>query len=345
MKNETESRYAGWNRIGTGRLYPYKDDKTEVDEDGLFRKYYSNGQLRYEWYFKLPLDGTRADGISRGWWPNGQLKQIKTWKSGKQVGISTGWYENGQKWYEQTYKDDKKNGLYIEYENGQKLWEGIWKDHELIEKIIIFKPENKDFNYNKYMDLLGGYGKEEMDIFNLENEDNIYKKLKGHIIICRRYGDNVGGFTKDGPIAMEYKFTEEFVIENFNNFKKIVNENMDELIQNLNSRWLQSILECYVDLGTDKEKISALAVLVFLISDILYTRIVQPSDETGGNENNYYNLFKRIKRNLTDETSPLIIELVERLFANNNFILNRYNEISKRDVKEQVLGLFGDRRG
>ena len=344
MKNEPESRYAGWNSIGTGRLYPYKDDKTEVDEDGLFRKYYSNGQLRYEWYFKLPLDGTRADGISRGWWPNGQLKQIKTWKSGKQVGISTGWYENGQKRYEQTYKDDKKNGLYIEYENGQKLWEGIYKDHELIEKIIIFKPENKDFNYNKYMDLLGGYGGEEMDIFNLENEDNIYKKLKGHIIICRRYGDNVGGFTKDGPIAMEYKFTEEFVIENFNNFKKIVNENMDELIQNLNSRWLQSILECYVDLGTDKEKISALAVSVFLISDILYTRIVQPSDETGGNENNYYNLFKRIKRNLTDETSPLIIELVERLFANNNFILNRYNKISKRDVKEQVLGLFRDRR-
>jgi hypothetical protein len=345
LKNEPESRYAGWNSIGTGRRYPYKDDKTEVDEDGLFRKYYSNGQLRYEWYFKLPLDGTRADGISRGWWPNGQLKQIKTWKSGKKVGISTGWHENGQKWYEQTYKDDKKNGLYIEYENGQKLWEGIYKDHELIEKIIIFKPENKDFNYNKYMDLLGGYGGEEMDIFNLENEDNIYKKLKGHIIICRRYGDNVGGFTKDGPIAMEYKFTEEFVIENFNNFKKIVNENMDELIQNLNSRWLQSILECYVDLGTDKEKISALAVLVFLTSDILYTRIAQPSDEAGGNENNCYNLFIRIKRNLTDETSPLIIELVERLFANNNFILNRYNKISKRDVKEQVLGLFGDRRG
>jgi antitoxin component YwqK of YwqJK toxin-antitoxin module len=64
--------------------------------------------LRYEWYFKLPLDGTRADGISRGWWSNGKLKQIKTWKNGKQVGISTGWYENGQKWYEQTYKDDKK---------------------------------------------------------------------------------------------------------------------------------------------------------------------------------------------------------------------------------------------
>ena len=215
----------------------------------------------------------------------------------------------------------------------------------MIEKIIIFKPENKDFNYNKYMDLLGGYGGEEMDIFNLENEDNIYKKLKGHIIICRRYGDNVGGFTKDGPIAMEYKFTEEFVIENFNNFKKIVNENMDELIQNLNSRWLQSILECYVDLGTDKERISALSVSAVISLNIIYELIVQGAEENElVTENNYYNLFSRIKRNLTDETSPLIIELVERLFANNNFILNRYNKISKRDVKEQVLGLFRDRR-
>ena len=343
IDNEGESRYAGWNRTGQSRNE--KDDKTVVDEDGLFRQYYSNGQLRYEWYFKLPLDGTRADGISRGWWPNGQLKQIKTWKSGKKVGISIGWHNDGERWYEQTYVDDKKNGLYIEYSNGQKLWEGIWKDHELIEKNIIFKPENKDFNYNKYMDLLDGYGKEEMDIFNLENEDNIYKKLKGHIIICRRYGDNVGGFTKDGPIAMEYKFTEEFVIENFNNFKKIVNENMDELIQNLNSRWLQSILECYVDLGTDKERISALAVSAVISLNIIYERIVQGTENNKKvTENNYYNLFSRIKRNLTEEISPLIDELVERLFAKNNFILNRYNEISKRDVKKKVLGLFRDRR-
>jgi len=41
-------------------------------ENGLFRQYFDNGQLRYEWYYK---DGKRADGISRGWWSNGILKQ------------------------------------------------------------------------------------------------------------------------------------------------------------------------------------------------------------------------------------------------------------------------------
>ena len=125
--------------------------------------------------------------------------------------------------------------------------------------------------------------------------------------------------------------------------RKIVNENMDELIQNLNSRWLQSILECYVDLGTDKERISALSVSAVISLNIIYELIVQGAEENEiVTENNYYNLFSRIKRNLTEETSPLIIELVERLFANNNFILNRYNEISKRDVKEKVLNLFKD---
>ena len=35
---------------------------------------------------------------------------------------------------------------------------------------------DKDFDYNEYMDLLGGYGKEELDIFNLEDEEISIKK-------------------------------------------------------------------------------------------------------------------------------------------------------------------------
>jgi antitoxin component YwqK of YwqJK toxin-antitoxin module len=116
---EKEGRYAGWNRIGW--LGDETDVKTDVDENGLFRQYYSNGQLRYEWYFKLPLDGTRADGVSKGWWPNGQLKQIHNWKDGHTFGISRGWWDRGQKWF---YKRD---GVEIQwYENGQKKFEKTW---------------------------------------------------------------------------------------------------------------------------------------------------------------------------------------------------------------------------
>tara|TARA_Y100000310_G_C20598168_1_gene771600 strand:+ start:990 stop:1457 length:468 start_codon:yes stop_codon:yes gene_type:complete len=133
-------------------------------ENGLFRVYwkdvksvYSGGAtldpdegegLRYEWYYK---DGKRADGISKGWYPSGQLKQTQTWKDGKENGLRTVWYENGQKreegilvdgsgkythWYqdgqksgEGTIKDEKNDGLWITWnKSGQKVWEGIYKD-------------------------------------------------------------------------------------------------------------------------------------------------------------------------------------------------------------------------
>ena len=42
--------------------------------DGMFRVYWSNGNLRYEWEYK---DGKRVDGISKGWWPNGNIKIIR----------------------------------------------------------------------------------------------------------------------------------------------------------------------------------------------------------------------------------------------------------------------------
>ena len=57
----------------------------------------------------------------------------KTFKDGKLDGLSTGWYENGQKWWEATYKDGKEDGKWTTwYENGQKRWEGTYKDGELI---------------------------------------------------------------------------------------------------------------------------------------------------------------------------------------------------------------------
>ena len=58
---------------------------------------------------------------------------------------------------------------------------------------IKFEP-GPNFDYNTYIESLGGrtvvdgkfVDKEGIDINNLDKEDNIYKKLKGHIIICRR---------------------------------------------------------------------------------------------------------------------------------------------------------------
>tara|TARA_Y100000310_G_scaffold270443_1_gene284268 strand:- start:1846 stop:2229 length:384 start_codon:yes stop_codon:yes gene_type:complete len=84
--------YDNWSQTGSN------------PKDGRFRRYWPNGNLRYEWYYK---DGKRADGISKGWWYNGNLKQTITWKNGKKVGLFTAWYENGQKKSEKIYKKGK----------------------------------------------------------------------------------------------------------------------------------------------------------------------------------------------------------------------------------------------
>ena len=96
-------------------------------KDGWFRLYWENDQLRYEWEYK---DSQRADGISKAWFPSGQIKSIHTYKDGEIDGLMTNWYENGHKRYEGTIKDGVLNdGLYTDwYENGQKRWEGSYKE-------------------------------------------------------------------------------------------------------------------------------------------------------------------------------------------------------------------------
>ena len=124
-----------------------------VDENepksGIFRAYWKEDGigislkdegygLRYEWYYK---DNKRADGISKGWWPNGKIKQIRTWKDGKQNGLEIGWWESGLKMSEGNRKNDKKNGPYTKwYTNGQKISEEIYKDGEP----FLFNSWNED---------------------------------------------------------------------------------------------------------------------------------------------------------------------------------------------------------
>ena len=114
-------------------------------ENGVFRAYWKDiidqdvgattlnpdegESLRYEWYYK---DGKRADGVSKSWYPNGQLKQSYSWKNGKKEGKWNSYYSNGAKKYEFDFKNGKKNGLVTQwYESGQKEYEKTYKDHKL----------------------------------------------------------------------------------------------------------------------------------------------------------------------------------------------------------------------
>ena len=110
MDDESKTRFANESDPEKGMTY-------DIPTDGLFQAHWSNGNIRYEWYYK---NGQRADGESKGWHSNGQLKQVITWKNGKRHGLYTSWYKNGQKKEEKTYKDGKKEGVgTIWYKNGQ----------------------------------------------------------------------------------------------------------------------------------------------------------------------------------------------------------------------------------
>ena len=123
-----------------------------------------------------------------------------------------------------------------------------------------FKPKSwKSGEYNSYMDWCGGvcYSSPEnydneycdnFDIQNLKDEDNLYKKLKGYICMCRRYLE-YQGYSK--PEFM----TEEFLQKNMNDFRELLKNNIDEILVNLSmTKWLYSIAVCFIDLGTEEEK-------------------------------------------------------------------------------------------
>ncbi len=112
-------------------------DVVNLHEGGATLDPDEGGELRYEWSYK---DGERADGVSKSWYVDGTLKQIKTWKNGKEDGLSTVWdeigqknyeinYNDGNKWKISNYKNDKLDGTYVEYhKNGNKKKEVTFKD-------------------------------------------------------------------------------------------------------------------------------------------------------------------------------------------------------------------------
>ena len=105
----------------------------DIPINGLFQIYWSNGNLRYEWYYK---DGKRADGVSRGWWPNGKLKQMIIRKDGKKDGLETTWHENGQKMYEGTYVYGIEVGKWTAY-NEDGTVKTVWEESKYTQGLTL----------------------------------------------------------------------------------------------------------------------------------------------------------------------------------------------------------------
>ena len=104
--------------------------------------------------------------------------------------------------------------------------------------------------YADYMDWLGGVNTlgrghftDNVEVLTPEKNSNLYEKLKAYILLCRRY--------RDRNITLK----EKEINGHLQNLQKLVEDNFKEIIKNLfMTKWITSILMCFMELGTEKQK-------------------------------------------------------------------------------------------
>jgi len=107
--------------LGYPREYILKNGQTYGPE----RRWYENGQLRYEQNWK----NGKKDGLERWWRSNGQLEYEWNWKNGEKNGLIRGWYSDGQLRYEENWENGLLHGKErVWYINGQLMSEWNWKN-------------------------------------------------------------------------------------------------------------------------------------------------------------------------------------------------------------------------
>ena len=86
--------------------------------NGVSEGYYSNGQIKYKENY---LNG-KPDGVQEAYYESGQIKSKSTIRNGELDGIAEKYYENGQKEYKHLFKNGKRanEGVHTTYYfNGQ----------------------------------------------------------------------------------------------------------------------------------------------------------------------------------------------------------------------------------
>jgi len=157
----------------TSLIQSYDSSKPK---DGWFRKYWPDGNLRYEWEYK---NGKRADGVAKGWWANGNLKQTIEFQGGKYNGLKIGWYESGKVKSKVTYKNGHFDGLWhywhengqyaqeIRFDYGKRISKRAWDENgELIESVGDF-PTVKEKRWDweiTYPILINQFSRESMTL-------------------------------------------------------------------------------------------------------------------------------------------------------------------------------------
>ncbi len=133
------TEFFAWNKTKATSLNDLRDSdccselltkyNSKKQSDGWFRRYWENGNLRYEWRF---VNG-KQNGVSRAWWPNGDLKNERIYEAGNPHGPLIGWYENGKISGIRHYDNGNRVGVWTDYyEDGQMWFAGKYENDKLI---------------------------------------------------------------------------------------------------------------------------------------------------------------------------------------------------------------------
>ena len=110
-------------------------------ENGIFTQHWPNGNLRYEWHY---ANRKRVDGISKGWFENGVLKQTQAWKNNRKNGPHIQWFDTGQKKRERMFVDGRVNGKCLEwYGSGELKREGYYTDDKKTGKWVVWHRDGQ----------------------------------------------------------------------------------------------------------------------------------------------------------------------------------------------------------
>ena len=197
------------------------------------------------------------------------------------------WKDNGGIGWTIEPNDDKWHGFKpMEYKGIRRIliinWvrNEVWRDDSQLYKDfrnrpLLFNPKqwnklndlDRNAKYDTYMDWLGGLNSmddytDNVNSLKPNDEDNLYKKLKAYILLCRRYRD-------DKKVLSYKKSISKVDLQNhLNDLQKLVQDNFNEIIKNLSmTKWIYSILMCYLDLGNEEQKFYAKTLVLTLHLD------------------------------------------------------------------------------
>jgi len=108
------------------------------EKAGLWEVFFTDGQREKSGITRKGKD----DGLYREWYPNGKLKYEYHYDLGKKVGVWKSWYDDGTRYTERHFKEDQLNGkVFVWDERGKLSKEYDYVNGQLMNSEMHFKEE------------------------------------------------------------------------------------------------------------------------------------------------------------------------------------------------------------